>query len=240
MNPTFQRNMDALPGISLGAARLAHDMKNLLQIISSAIQLIDREVDRGNTAAIHRLAQSAQSSVDRAAALSREFLDVAAVDSEDPFVNVGVVLFGMRDLIALTAGPSIKVEVLSGDGLPSVRCSRRKLENALLNLVANARDAMPEGGQLTIALFMDDTAVSLTTGAFEVVLKVNDTGHGMSAGTLKQVLTPFFTTKPASQGTGLGLSSVRDFVANCGGSVSIDSVVGEGTSVMLRLPCDVR
>jgi signal transduction histidine kinase len=228
-----------LASLGLGTAGLAHDLRNLLQIISSAVQLIDREVDRGNAAAVHRLAKSAQASVDRATALSREIITSTDADDEQ-LVSVAIVLVTLRDLISLTVGPTIQVEILSSDGIPAVRCSRRKLENALLNLVANARDAMPDGGRLKISLFLDETAVNLATGRFQVAVKVDDTGQGMSQATLRSVLTPFFTTKPADRGTGIGLSSVRDFVAGCGGSVTIESILGEGTSVLLHLPCNAR
>lgn len=238
MKPIMQLDQQAdAKRFGLREIGLVHDLRNLLQITSSAVQLIDREADRSNPAAIRRLAQSALASVERATALSREIVGVplAAEHSRD-LVDVSSVLGSMRDLISLTVGPSIAVEILSSDGLPHVRCAGRQLENALLNLVANARDAMPGGGALTISLFLDEDTINLATGAYEVALKIDDTGHGMTADLLRQVLTPFFTTKPADRGTGLGLSIVREFAVSCGGSVAIESILGEGTSVLLRLP----
>ncbi|OEO30712.1 hypothetical protein VW23_019785 [Devosia insulae DS-56] len=237
MKPTVQLNDADVRSFGLREMGLVHDLRNLLQIISSAVQLIEREADRNNPAAVHRLAQSAQASVERATALSREIAGVSrSPDRSRELVDVATILGAMRDLISLTVGPSVRVDIYSSDGIPHVRCDGRHLENALLNLVANARDAMPGGGELRISLFLDEDSVNLATGGYEVALKIDDTGHGMSRDLLRQVLTPFFTTKPADRGTGLGLSIVRDFADSCGGSVAIESILGEGTSVLLRLP----
>ncbi len=237
MKPTMQLDEQAAArSFGLREMGLVHDLRNLLQIVSSAVQLIEREADRNNPAAVHRLAQSALASVDRATALSREIAGTISPDRSRELVDVATILATMRDLISLTVGPSVLVDIRSSDGIPQVRCDGRQLENALLNLVANARDAMPGGGELRISLFLDEDTVSLTTGGYEVALRIDDTGHGMTADLLRQVLTPFFTTKPADRGSGLGLSIVRDFAVSCGGSVAIESILGEGTSVLLRLP----
>lgn len=238
MKPTVQFENDADPTtLGLRELGLVHDLRNLLQIISSAVQLIDREADAYNSEAVHRLAQSALASVDRATTLSREILvPRTSPDRSRGLVSMATVLATMRDLISLTVGPTVRVDILMSDGIPQVRCDPRQLENCLLNLVVNARDAMPGGGDLRISLFLDEDAVDLATGQYQVALKIDDTGHGMPADTLRQVLTPFFTTKPTGRGAGIGLSIVRDFAVRFGGSVTIESIVGDGTSVLLRLP----
>ena len=218
---------------------LVHDLRNLLQVVSSALQLIDREADRGATANVHRLAQSALRSVDRAAVLSRAILDAApkpAVSAE--VVDLAAAIAAMRDLISLTAGRSVVVDIFAESGAPSVRCDRGEFEDVLLNLIANARDAMPEGGRVTISLSRSLSGASAPTSHPGVVLRVDDTGHGMSDSTRLRALTPFFTTKPMGRGTGLGLAIVNDFATRAGGSVEIESAVGAGTSVIVCLPVD--
>lgn len=218
---------------------LVHDLRNLLQVISSALQLIDREADRAGTAIdVHRLTQSALSSIDRAADLSRQILDTSSPTSAPAdAVDLTAALVAMRDSISLVAGRSVAIEILTGDDVPQVRCDRREFENVLLNLVANARDAMPTGGQLTISLNgFSGGATGAVMGRSMAVLRVEDTGSGMSDATKHRALTPFFSTKPKDRGTGLGLAIVNDFALRAGGSVEIESILGMGTSIVVRLP----
>jgi hypothetical protein len=133
---------------------LVHDLRSLLQVIASALQLIDREADRTGAAIdVHRLTQSALSSIDRAAAPNRQILDTSSPTSAPAdSVDLTVVLAAMRDSISLVAGHSVAIDILTGDCIPQVRCDWREFEDVLLNLVVNARDAMPTGGRLTISL----------------------------------------------------------------------------------------
>lgn len=221
---------------SLRKMGAVHDLRNLLQIVASALQLIDREADRGAVTNVHRLTQSALLSIDRAATLSRSILDNSSQGGVQPDpVDLTDTLAVMRDRISLTAGRSIAVGIRAEDGVRSVRCDRGQFEDALLNLVANARDAMPDGGRVTISL---SQSVSEGSSRPRVVVRVTDTGQGMTDETRRQALVPFFTTKPKGKGTGLGLATVSDFATRAGGSVEIESVVGKGTSVILSLPVE--
>jgi signal transduction histidine kinase len=228
-----------LAGFGVRKLGLVHDLRNLLQVVASALQLIDREADRGAVVDVHRLTRSALLSVDRAADLSRKILDTSTATSARPgLVDLNATLVAMRDPISLTAGRSVAIDVLSADSVSPVRCDRREFENVVLNLVANARDAMPTGGRLTISLFQNGGRENAAVSRLNVVLQVDDTGQGMSDATIRQALTPFFTTKPRHAGSGLGLAMVNDFALRAGGLVQIESIVGKGTSVILRLPSD--
>jgi CheY-like chemotaxis protein len=147
----------------------------------------------------------------------------------------------MADLIRRTVGPAIEVEVVEAGGLWSTRVDPSQLENALLNLAINARDAMPDGGRLTIETankWLDDHAArerELPPGQY-LSLCVTDTGTGMAPDVINRVFDPFFTTKPLGQGTGLGLSMIHGFVRQSGGQVRVYSEVGKGTTMFLYLP----
>jgi signal transduction histidine kinase len=231
-----------LATLGLMTAGVAHDLGNHLQVIASALNLIHRRLEESNRQDLHPLAESAQTSVDRAAALSRQILDLSASKaSTNEITFPDATVIAMRNLISVIVGSAIEVSVIASKDGPAVLCNGRELENAVLNLVINARDAMPHGGRLTISVYRDEMASNACqiSGGPEpkVVICVRDTGCGMSEETIGQVFRPFFTTKAEGRGTGLGLAMVSDFARRSGGSAEIASVLGEGTSVLMRLPC---
>ncbi len=154
--------------------------------------------------------------------------------SEEP-ARLDDVLGVFCEPLTLMLGTSIELDLVLGDNLPRVFCCVREFENVILNLALNARDAMPEGGRLRISANRSRECRVENAGP-TMVLRVTDTGRGMSAEQAKHAFAPFYTTKPAGQGTGLGLAMVHDFARRAGGSVEIESVLNLGTSVVLRLP----
>jgi PAS domain S-box-containing protein len=222
---------------------IAHDFNNMLQGIAGSLELTRRRAEQGRLAEAVRYVESARETVRRAAALTHRLLAFARQQTLAPApVNVDALVRGMEELIRRTAGSAVQVEVRLGDGAWPVLCDESQLENALLNLCVNARDAMPGGGWLTIStgevpLSAADLAgeEGAAPGAF-ASLAVTDTGSGMDEATKARVFEPFFTTKPRGQGTGLGLSQVYGFVRQSGGLVRVESAPGEGTTVRLFLP----
>ena len=160
-------------------------------------------------------------------------------------VDVGVLVAGMRDLIARSIGPTIAVEVATAEDLPAAQVDPNQLELSILNLCVNARDAMPRGGRITIAATLDAVTAphhpaGLRHGSY-VRLSVADTGAGMDAATAKRAIEPFYTTKGVGEGTGLGLSMVHGLMAQLDGGMAIESEVGKGTCITLWLPAlDIR
>ena len=221
---------------------LAHDFNNLLAGISGSLELMGRRLARGETAEIERYLSGAQDAARRAAALTHRLLAFSRRQTLDPkATDVETLVAGMADLLRRTVGPEITLRTQS-DGSPwPVLVDPNQLENALLNLCINARDAMPDGGTLTIGTsnetFHGAAAEErgLTPGDY-VALCVTDTGTGMAPDVLARAMEPFFTTKPIGVGTGLGLSMVYGFVRQSGGEVRIESALNEGTTICLFLP----
>ncbi|WP_210526664.1 PAS domain-containing hybrid sensor histidine kinase/response regulator [Rubellimicrobium arenae] len=221
---------------------IAHDFNNLLAGISGSLEAIERRISQGRTADIGRFIGAAQNSAQRAAALTQRLLAFARRQTLDPKpTDVNRLVFGMEDLIRRTVGPNIAVEVVGAGGLWLTRVDAAQLESALLNLAINARDAMPEGGRITIETankWLDERAAhdrELPAGQY-VSICVSDTGTGMPKDVVERIFDPFFTTKPIGQGTGLGLSMVHGFVRQSGGQVRVYSEPGEGTTMCLYLP----
>ncbi len=222
---------------------IAHDFNNLLASMSASLQVLQVRLRQGKTDGLDRYIVMGQESVRRAAALTQRLLAFARRQTLDPKpTDVNRLVASMEDLIRRTVGPDVTVEVVGAGGLWSTRIDPPQLENSLLNLCINARDAMlPGGGRLTIETankWLDERAAAereLAPGQY-VSLCVTDTGAGMSPDIIKRVFDPFFTTKPLGQGTGLGLSMVYGFVRQSGGQIRIYSEVGEGTTMCLYLP----
>ena len=222
---------------------IAHDFNNLLTGISGSLELIAKRLNEGRLTGIERYITAAQGSADRAATLTQRLLAFSRRQTLDPrAVDVNRLVADMEDLIRRTVGPTIDVEFRPEADLWSTKIDVSQLENALLNLSINARDAMaPNGGHLTIETankVLDGTAATerdLAAGEY-VYLCVGDTGTGMPPEVIEKAFDPFFTTKPIGQGTGLGLSMIHGFVRQSGGQVRIKSVVGEGTRMCLYLP----
>ncbi len=234
------QKMDAIGQLTGG---IAHDFNNMLTGVLGALDLIQRRVAAGRVSEIDRYINAAVTSANRAAALTHRLLAFARRQSlNNSSVDVNRMVRSMEELVRRTVGESIELQIRLGDELRRAQTDEHQLENALLNLVINARDAMPEGGRLSI-LSTNVTLASqqgaMTAGDY-VQLCVEDTGSGMPAEVLEKVFDPFFTTKPIGQGTGLGLSMVYGFVKQTGGHVLIDSREGVGTRVELYLPCHLH
>ncbi|AUW56784.1 hybrid sensor histidine kinase/response regulator [Sphingobium sp. SCG-1] len=217
---------------------VAHDFNNLLTPIVGSLDLLQR---RGlGTERERRLIDGAVQSADRAKTLVQRLLAFARRQPlQVKAIDISALIRDMADLIASTSGPRVKVELAVADDLPPARADANQIEMALLNLAVNARDAMPEGGTLTIGATVQKlvprNAVRLPSGEF-IRLYVEDTGIGMDEKTIAKAIEPFFTTKGVGQGTGLGLSMVHGLAAQLGGGLTIDSKLGEGTTINLWLP----
>ncbi len=220
---------------------VAHDFNNLLQVISGNMQLLSGDL-AGNARAEQRL-QNAMAGVARGSKLAQQLLAFGRRQPLAPkVVNVGRLVRNMDDILRRALGEAIEVETIVGGGLWNTFIDPGNVENAILNLAINARDAMNGTGRLTIEAgnaFLDDKYAAnysdVTAGQY-VILAVTDTGAGMSPDILDQVFEPFFTTKPEGKGTGLGLSMVYGFVKQSGGHINIYSEPGQGTTIKLYLP----
>nr|WP_277923757.1 PAS domain-containing sensor histidine kinase [Sphingomonas sp. TREG-RG-20F-R18-01] len=217
---------------------VAHDFNNLLTpIIGSLDMLVRRGVGSERE---RRLIDGALQSADRAKTLVQRLLAFARRQPlQASAVDLGTLINGMADLIGSTLGPMIDVQIDLADDLPPVTVDQNQLEMALLNLAVNARDAMADGGSLTIHAMRESVregdGTKLRRGHY-VLLCVADTGSGMDEATLARAIEPFFSTKGIGKGTGLGLSMVHGLAAQLGGAMAIDSAPNEGTTIKLWLP----
>jgi len=221
---------------------LAHDFNNLLTGITGSLELMERRFEQRRLGEIDRYLSAAKGAAKRAAALTHRLLAFSRRQTLDPKpTNVNALAAGMEDLIRRTVGPEITVEVVAAIGLWRTLVDPHQLENALLNLCINARDAMPHGGRLTVETanrWLDARGGrerDLAPGQY-VSLCVSDNGTGMPEAVIARAFDPFFTTKPLGEGTGLGLSMVYGFARQSGGQARIYSQVGKGTMVCLYLP----
>ena len=221
---------------------LAHDFNNLLTGISGSLDLLQKRVAQGRLGDLDRYLVAAQGASKRAAALTHRLLAFSRRQTLDPKpTDVRKLVLGMADLIRRTVGPQIAVETVDTPDLWATLVDPPQLENALLNLCINARDAMPDGGRITIETanrWMDERTArecDMEPGPY-LSLHVRDTGAGMPPEVVARAFDPFFTTKPLGQGTGLGLSMIYGFVRQSGGQVRILSEVGRGTTVCIDLP----
>jgi signal transduction histidine kinase len=221
---------------------VAHDFNNLLQVIIGNLDSILRRAGEQH-GDLRRLADAAMRGADRAATLTQRLLAFSRRQPLAPNpIEVNKLVAGMSDLLRRTLGEQISVKTVLAGGVWRVSADANQLENALLNLAVNARDAMPEGGKLTIetsnARLDEDYAArhgEVQAGQY-IMLAVTDTGTGMSKDILAHVFEPFFTTKEVGRGSGLGLSQVYGFMRQSGGHAAIYSEPGEGTTVKLYLP----
>ena len=221
---------------------LAHDFNNLLAGVSGSLEMMQIRLKQGRIPDVERYVAAAQGAASRAAALTHRLLAFSRRQTLDPkTTDVNRLVGGMEDLVRRTVGPSIALEVVGTAGLWSVLVDPPLLENALLNLCINARDAMPDSGRITIEThnkWLDERAGrerDMPPGQY-VSLCVSDTGTGMPPEVVAKAFDPFFTTKPIGEGTGLGLSMIYGFARQSGGQVRIYSEVGEGTNVCIYLP----
>ncbi|WPP01978.1 PAS domain-containing protein [Pseudomonas sp. HR96] len=221
---------------------IAHDFNNLLAGIIGSLELLDKRLSQGRHEGVERFIKGAQTSAQRAAALTQRLLAFSRRQTLDPKpTDVNRLVFGMEDLIRRTVGPAINVHVLADDSLWPARIDAAQLESALLNLAINARDAMPAGGCIGIQTRNVELGglaakeLDLVPGDY-LCLAVSDSGTGIAEDIIARIFDPFFTTKPIGQGTGLGLSMIHGFVRQSGGQVQVHSRIAEGTTMSLYLP----
>lgn len=221
---------------------IAHDFNNLLGGIMGAMEAARAKLDQGKPEDVPRYLELSETALRRAASLTQRLLAFSRQQTLDPRpTNINRLVAGMEDLIRHTIGPSIHLKVVRAPDLWSNLVDPPQLESALLNLCINARDAMPEGGYLTIEtanhVLGERTAATceLEPGSY-VSLCVTDTGTGMTPDVIARAFDPFFTTKPIGQGTGLGLSMIYGFARQSGGQVRIHSEPGAGSTLCIYLP----
>ena len=222
---------------------IAHDFNNLLQGITGSLEIVQRRVQQGRTAELERFIQGATTAAGRAAALTHRLLAFSRRQPLDPrTVRANPLISSIEDLLRRTLGEQTRLEMVLAGGLWLTLCDPNQLENAVLNLAINARDAMPDGGTLTIETcnaHLDNAYAArqrdVKPGQY-VCICVTDTGVGMSADTIARAFEPFYTTKPIGQGTGLGLSMIYGFARQSEGYAKIYSELGKGTTVKLYLP----
>lgn len=221
---------------------LAHDFNNLLAAINGAMELLRMRLNQGRLKDLDRYIGAALGASSKAAALTHRLLAFSRRQALDPrSTDVNALVADMADLISRTVGPEIELVVVAEPELWHARIDPPQLENALLNLCINARDAMPGGGRITIQTanhhFEDPAAENLDLDPGDYLsLCVIDTGTGIPPELLSRIFDPFFTTKPVGEGTGLGLSMIYGFAKQSGGWITVDSTPGEGTTMCLYMP----
>ncbi len=221
---------------------IAHDFNNLLTGISGSLELLETRINQGRLNDVPRYVAAAQGASKRAAALTHRLLAFSRRQTLDPKpIDANRLIAGMEELVRRTIGPAVHLEVVAAGGLWATLVDPPQLENALLNLCINARDAMPDGGRITIETankWLDaHGARGARPAAGPVRLDLRDRYRtGMPPDVIAKAFDPFFTTKPIGQGTGLGLSMIHGFVRQSGGQVRIYSEVGLGTTMCLYLP----
>jgi PAS domain S-box-containing protein len=221
---------------------IAHDFNNLLTGIVGSLDLLQTRLAQGRTDNAPRYINAAMTSANRAAALTHRLLAFARRQPLIPKnVDVNALVESLEDLLRRTIGETIDLQITAPDDLWCTLCDPNQLESALLNLAINARDAMPDGGRLAISTAnarigsVTAETPALSPGDY-VCIAVTDSGVGMSPEVAARAFDPFFTTKPIGQGTGLGLSMIYGFARQSNGHVTIDSRLGQGTTVRLYLP----
>jgi PAS domain S-box-containing protein len=233
------QKMEAIGQLTGG---IAHDFNNLLTGVMGSMEMLKRRIAAKRYGEVDQFIDAAVTSAERAAALTHRLLAFARRQSLDPqSVDVIRLIEGMADLLRRSLGEQVQFRIVPGVDIWPVHTDANQLENALLNLAINARDAMPDGGRLTISLANLCIAPSMPRAdpidpGDYTIISVSDTGVGMSADVAAKAFDPFFTTKPIGQGTGLGLSMIYGFAKQSRGHVRIESAEGQGTTVKLFLP----
>jgi PAS domain S-box-containing protein len=233
------QKMEAIGQLTGG---LAHDFNNLLTGITGNLDLIAARIAQGRMRDLDRYVGAAKGAASRAAALTHRLLAFARRQTLDPKpTDANKLITEMVEMIQRTVGPEITIEAVLAAGAWPALCDANQLENAILNLCINARDAMPDGGRLMIETantWLDERAArerDMAPGQY-LAVSVTDTGTGMPPDVVTRAFDPFFTTKPAGQGTGLGLSMIYGFARQSGGHTRIYSEVEQGTTVRIYLP----
>jgi signal transduction histidine kinase/CheY-like chemotaxis protein len=233
------QKMEAIGQLTGG---IAHDFNNMLGVIAGSLDLLQRRLNSG-AGGIERFIEAAKTATERGAALTHRLLAFARQQPLAPEpVDINKMITGMSDLLRSTLGEHFQIEIVSAGGSWTTNADAHQLESAILNIAINARDAMPEGGKITIETanaYLDDTYCrqhpDVDPGQF-VMVAISDTGTGMKPDVIARAFDPFFTTKPAGSGTGLGLSQVYGFVKQSRGHIKIYSELDSGTTVKIYLP----
>ncbi len=211
------------------AGGIAHDFNNVLSIMRGQVELLQDDLVVLDQARAR--IDSVQRATDRAAALTDDLMAFSRRRTDEPVpLDVRELVLSLRELLHQMLGPTVSLDLELDDALPTILADPNRIEQSILNLANNARDAMPSGGRLTVGLHSGPGPTRA------VVLSVADTGAGMDAATLARVFEPFFTTKPPGLGTGLGLSTTEDMVRSAGGTIDVESIPGRGTTFSLAFP----
>lgn len=233
------QKMEAIGQLTGG---IAHDFNNLLQGITGSLNVIQKLIPLGRISEIDRFLKGALDSAYRAASLTQRLLTFSRRQPVDPRpLDINELILSMQEMLRRTLGETVRMEFHAANKPWLIRCDANQMENAILNLAINARDAMPQGGTITIStanVVLDENEAALhelKPGEY-LCLKITDTGEGMSDDVKARVFEPFFTTKPIGKGTGLGLSMIYGFVKQADGGIQIHSKPGQGTSIEICLP----
>jgi signal transduction histidine kinase/ActR/RegA family two-component response regulator len=237
---TMMRHAQRMEALGQLTGGIAHDFNNLLQVMISNLDLVAERLAEDRT--LGRRIAAALRAAERGAAMTQQLLAFARRQPLAPVaLDLDRVLAEVRELLHRSLGEAVDLQIVQSAGLWPAMADPAQLENVLVNLIVNARDAMPKGGKVTLEtanVFLDEDDArqqDIAPGAY-VMLAVTDTGEGMTAEVAARAFEPFFTTKEAGRGTGLGLSQVFGFIKQSGGHVKIDSEPGQGTSVKIYLP----
>ena len=236
------RQVQKMEAIGQLTGGIAHDFNNLLTVISGNIETVQRRMSRSDPGLSCYL-EAGSRAVERASTLTHRLLAYSRRQPLEPRpVELNRLIMGMSDLLGRTIGAHITIETVLAGGLWQVSADPNQIENAILNLAVNARDAMPDGGKLTLETantYLDEAYAKINAevapGQYAMVA-VSDTGIGMTPEVVEKAFEPFFTTKGLGEGTGLGLSQVYGFIKQSGGHIKIYSELGEGTTVRFYLP----
>jgi len=235
------RAFERVESVGLMTASLVHDLNNLLMPIATASGVLLRQLEQGSDAMA--MVKEVQSAADRAVSLTRQVLGLARRQPgrvED--VSLSAAVIELQPLVRRVAGPTVRVDLALAPTVAVARLDRERLERVILNLVANARDAMPSGGRVTLStaeISLDEEEAGSIPGANKgvyVALRVSDTGTGISSEVRERIFAGFFSTKDVDRGTGLGLAMIHRFVTSSGGCISVHSQPGRGTTVSLYFP----
>jgi two-component system cell cycle sensor histidine kinase/response regulator CckA len=236
------RQAQKMEAVGRLAGGIAHDFNNLLTIINGCSELLLEQLSPPHPC--HQLARDVSEAGERATALTRQLLAFSRRQVLQPkTLDVNAVLLHLDKILRRALGADVEIDLQLGTDLGCVRVDPVQLDQAIINLAVNARDAMPQGGRLilqTRTVAVDENAALASDGCAPgnyIRICVVDTGHGMDGATLARIFEPFFTTKQAGKGTGLGLAMVYGFVRQSGGQITVESTLGEGTRFVIDLPC---
>lgn len=232
---TPARRSERLAALGLMSAGIVHDVGNYILAIRAGMTLLERRLGIRAEPEIELLINEILSAADRAGALTRRIVThVGEARADETIVDLSALVGALSPLIGWAAGSGVEVRIETGTDVPAIRCRPQDLERAILNLVVNARHAMPEGGVLVVEVSRLAPASSCVDS--HAVLSVRDSGCGMSSETLRRAFEPFFSAQAREGRSGLGLSIIGDFMRSLGGRTRVESAPGEGTCVMLVFP----